>query len=264
MDLKVTVCIPTRLDNIDYLSELIESISNQTLLPEVILIVASGRDCNDLQNSINILKKRVSTNLNFEFIVSSKKGLAKARNIGIDHCKTNILIFGDDDDIWHRDKIKLVGNAINNNHPCLIKHYHNLSDGYKISSMPLKVKPYPNSFSVGFSNLIGGGSSISGSLEVFKALRFIDYTFCEDWDFWIRSFLAGINIIQIEKELVTYRVHNKRMTASFRKVYKYENKIRLKFLYKLFTVIIGIFFGFIKSTIATLIRNFILILRIFD
>ena len=158
----------------------------------------------------------------------------------------------------------MVGNAINNNHPCLIKHYHNTNDGNKIRSMPLKIKPFPNSFSVGFSNLIGGGSAISGSLEVFKAIRFIEYIYCEDWDFWIRSFLAGINIIQIDKELVTYRVHKKRMTASFRKVYKYENKIRLKFFFKLFFLLIGIFVGFVKSTIATLIRNLILIIRIFN
>ncbi len=263
LDLNITVCIPTRLDNIAYLSELIESISNQTLLPEVILIVASGRDRDDLQNSINILKKRVPSNLNFEFIVSSKKGLAQARNIGIDSCKTDILIFSDDDDIWHRDKIKLVGNAINNNHPCLIKHYHNLSYGNNIRSMPLKVKPFPNPFSVGYSNLIGGGSSISGSLEVFKAIRFTEYLYCEDWDFWIRSFLAGINIIQIDKELVTYRVHEKRMTSSFRKVYNYENKIRLKFLNKLFFLLIGIFIGFIKSTFAYFLRNLIYIFKIF-
>lgn len=263
MDLKITICIPTRLDNIDYFLELIASIENQTVLPNEIIIVASGRDPIDLKESIDILKKQLSKNLNFEFIVSSKKGLAQARNIGIDHCKTDILIFGDDDDIWHRDKVRLVGNAINKNHPCLIKHYHNSCDGNKIKSVPLKNKPSPNGFSVGFSNLIGGGSAISGSLEVFKAVRFFEYIYCEDWDFWIRSFLAGINIIQIDKELVTYRVHKKRMTASFLKVYRYENKIRLKFLNRLGLVLIGLAIGFIKSTLAILIRSIVLIFRKF-
>lgn len=254
MNNKVTVCIPTKLDNLDYLIDLIETIEKQTLLPNQILIIVSGRPLNELENSLKFLKTKISDNLNFEFIVSKKSGLSSARNLGIDNCKTEILIFADDDDLWHEDKVKLIFKTVQENKPCLVKHFHNSLKDKKLIPVPLKVKPKPNPFSVGFSNLIGGGSAISGSLDVFKVIKFSNYKNCEDWEFWIRSFLAGIKILQINKELVTYRIHENRMTSSFLSVYKFENIIRFKYLIKTSFFILGILAGFIKSTLRTFIR----------
>ena len=98
-------------------------------------------------------------------------------------------------------------------------------------------------------------------MNIFKAIKFADYSNCEDWEFWIRAFLADIKIVQINKELVTYRIHANRMTSSFKAVYKYENTIRLKFFIRSFLFIIGIIVGFLKSTIRTLIRTFLFYLR---
>ena len=261
MNLKATACIPSRLDNIDYLLDLIFSIESQTLLPDKLLIIASGRPLEEINQSVKVLKNRISPILNYDIFVSSSKGLSNARNIAIDICDTEIIIFGDDDDIWHKDRVKLIVEAIEKNSPCLIKHFHNSKKGEKILPVPSKVKSRPNPLSVGFSNLIGGGSSIAGSLSIFKVIKFADYSNCEDWEFWIRAFLADVKIVQINQELVTYRIHSHRMTSSFKAVYKYESIIRFKFFMKSLIFIIGIILGFVKSTIRTFIRTFILFLE---
>ena len=73
--------------------------------------------------------------------------------------------------------------------------------------MHFRYKPKPNYLMTGFSNFIGGGSSFCGSLSVFETLRFNDYRFSEDWDFWIRALLSEVKIIRIKKSLVSYRYH---------------------------------------------------------
>ena len=256
--MKTTVCIPTRLDNLNYLLELLKTIESQNVLPDKVLIVASGRPLPEIKKNLKTLKSKISSELNFEFITSTKSGLGNARNMGIDLCKTEIIIFGDDDDIWREDKIEKTLRAVEKGYPCLIKHFHNSIFENKIKPFPLKIKPKANSFSVGFSNLIGGGSSISGSTSVFRAIKFINYQYCEDWDFWIRSYLAGIKIVQISEELVTYRIHSKRMTKNLKKTYYFENLIRLKFLFKSILFLFGLIIGFLKSTLVILIRIMII------
>lgn len=254
--MKTTVCIPTRLDNLNYLLELLKSLESQNVLPDKILIVASGKPLKEIKENLKILKSEISSKLNLKFITSNISGLGNARNIGIDLCRTEILIFGDDDDIWRKDKIEKTLKHLEEGNPCLIKHFHNSIYENKITPSPLKIKPQANSFSVGFSNLIGGGSSISGSIEVFRAIKFKNYKYCEDWDFWIRSYLAGIKIVQINEELVTYRIHSRRMTKNLKMTYGYENKIRLKFLLKSILFFIGLIVGFLKSTLAFILRLF--------
>ena len=59
MNNKATVCIPSKLENIDFFLNLIKSIENQTLLPYQILIIVSGRPLNDIEASINFLKSKI-------------------------------------------------------------------------------------------------------------------------------------------------------------------------------------------------------------
>ena len=66
--MKTTVCIPTRLDNLNYLLELLKSIESQNVLPDKVLIVASGRPLPEIKKNLKTLKSKISSELNFEFI----------------------------------------------------------------------------------------------------------------------------------------------------------------------------------------------------
>ena len=249
MQKSITICIPTNLNNVDYFVELLRSIANQTMLPDYILIVLSGKNKTKriFEKLINNISELIPKNINPEFIILDSFGLSYARNIGINHCKTDILIFGDDDDLWDKNKIYLIHQTCLKNGICLIRHRFNNLIENKVKNSSNKYKLNSNIFLIGVANFAGGGSSLSGSTCIFKTIRFNENLFgCEDWDFWIRAYLIGVPIINIKKELVTYRVHSKRMTNSLITVSKYENMVRFRYLKKIFIFMIGLIVGFLR------------------
>ena len=68
--MKTTVCIPTTLYNLNYLLELLKSIEIQSVLPDKVLIIASGRPIHEINKDIEALKERISTKLSYEFITA--------------------------------------------------------------------------------------------------------------------------------------------------------------------------------------------------
>ena len=247
-----TVCIPTNLKNIKYLPELIESINNQTLLPQEIIIVINGtsRSKDDLEEILKDLRKKLKDKSNYRFIFSEIPGLSRARNVGIRECKSEIILFGDDDDVWHPNKIEKIVNTIKKNGKCLVKHAHNELHLNVKKSVPAKYKLTPTLFLVGIGNLAGGGSSLSGSIEIFNTIRFNEkMQSCEDWYFCIRALLSNCKIINIQDELVSYRDQPNRMTRNFSKMYRYETYIRFKIAKEILFFTFGLLIGFLKSSI---------------
>ena len=259
MPKSITVCIPSCLNNLEIFIELLLSISNQTMLPDQILVVVSGKDKTrkHFEKSIKELSKFLPKNLNTKFIISEKFGLSCARNIGIDNCKSDILIFGDDDDIWDKNKIYLIHQTILINGTCLVTHRFNNLVENKIKKASTKFKLQPNIFLTGISNYVGGGSSISGSTCIFKTLKFSENLYsCEDWDFWLRAYLISIPVLDIKKELVSYRVHQERMTRKLNTVFFYESLIRIIYLKNISLLMLGLILGFLKSLLKYLIKTF--------
>ena len=259
MKKSITICIPTGLNNIDFFIELLRSISNQTMLPDYILIILNGKNKTRkiFEKLISHVSKLIPKNINPKFIILDNYGLSYARNVGIDHCKTDIIIFGDDDDIWDKNKIYLLHQAFVKNGICLIRHRFNNLIENKVKNSSYKHKLNPNIFLIGVTNFAGGGSCLSGSTCIFKTLRFNETLFSsEDWDFWIRAYLIGVPILNIKKELVTYRIHSKRMTNSLITISKYENLVRFKYLKKIFIFMLGLIIGFLRILIKYILVIF--------
>ena len=83
MKKSITICIPTNLNNVDFFVELLRSIGNQTMLPDYILIVLSGKNKNRkiFEKLINHVSELIPKNINPEFIILDSFGLSYARNI---------------------------------------------------------------------------------------------------------------------------------------------------------------------------------------
>ena len=251
----ITVCIPTRLRDTKYFIELLLSISKQKMLPDETLIIVNDKNKTRemLLEIIENIVDEIPKNINHRFIVSDKGGLSIARNLGIDHCKNEILLFSDDDDIWHEEKISTIYDLISKNDTCLIRHRFNELHCNKIKKAPSRYKLEPNIFLVGIGNIVGGGSSFCGSTSIFKTLKFNEkLTSCEDWDFWIRAFLIDVPVINCKKELVSYRYHNEQMTKSFFNIFYFETFVRLKTSFVAVSLLSGLVLGFIKSLIRFL------------
>ncbi len=98
----ISVIIPN-YNNEKFISQCIESILNQTLLPDEIIVVD---DCST-DNSVNIIKKYEKEYPNIKGIYLLKnRGVSNARNTGIKEAKTEYLSFIDGDDYYY-SKYKL-------------------------------------------------------------------------------------------------------------------------------------------------------------
>lgn len=85
-------------ENPEFFKQSLDSVINQTVFPNEIVIVKDGKLTEDLDNIINFYSNKYNNLFN---IVSIEKnvGLGKALNIGMKACKNNIIARMDSDDI---------------------------------------------------------------------------------------------------------------------------------------------------------------------
>ncbi len=87
-----------------YIKEQLESIINQSIKPDFILVTDGGSN----DNTINICEEYLSKKtIRYEIITSkSKLGVKDNFEKGIKNCHTKYIFFSDQDDYWLPDKIK--------------------------------------------------------------------------------------------------------------------------------------------------------------
>ncbi|WP_334756876.1 glycosyltransferase family A protein [Nostoc sp.] len=106
-----------------YLSKAIESVINQTYPPDEILVV--NGDSTDSTAQIAKSYKNV------RYLHQQGKGLANARNTGIDNARGELIAFLDHDDYWTLDKLEVQ-----------INHFINSPDiQYSYANVKLFLEP---------------------------------------------------------------------------------------------------------------------------
>lgn len=114
MSKSITVVICTYNSSL-FIKKTISSIINQSLVPDKIIIV------DDNSNDLEILKKLIDKFKNqyfknIELISCTKnKGPGYNRNLAWSYCNSEFIAFCDDDDYWHKDKLKIQIKILNNN-----------------------------------------------------------------------------------------------------------------------------------------------------
>ncbi len=249
-----SVIIPS-LGRIKFLNDLLDSIYNQTILPqEVIILLDENKKCRKGEQLINTK--------NFcKIIFCNKLNLSQKRNFGSQIAKTKYLIFSDDDDLWKENKGELTIESLKNSQ-VVCHEYTKFGSFYQKPKfiMGKKRKFVELVYLLFASNIFGGGSAIASLREIVLAIPFNeDYEFCEDYDWWIKILLAEIKIEYLPVPLVKYRVHEKNMTSNFLKIFKYNRKIFNKLVYKSIILFLTFVVGYIKSCLKTLIKLFFLI-----
>tara|TARA_B100000989_G_scaffold291707_1_gene266554 strand:+ start:1933 stop:2712 length:780 start_codon:yes stop_codon:yes gene_type:complete len=241
-----TVIIPS-LGRINYLNELLQSIYNQTILPEEIIILLDRNNlCEDSEKLINQKK-------NCKVVFCNNLNLSQKRNYGAEITKTNYIIYSDDDDIWELNKGELTIKSLNTSQ-IVCHEYTKFGEIDQKPKFILGKNPrIINSKDLLFgSNIFGGGSGIAGRREIFLALPFDkNYLFCEDFYWWIKVVLAEIKIEYLPYPLVKYRTHKNNMTSNFLKIYFFNIKIFRNLIIKSSILFIASIYGFLKSTIKS-------------
>lgn len=115
-----------------YIVELLSSIMNQTRMPDEVII------CDDVStdNTVSIVKEFIRKNeLTNWFIISNENNIGWKRNFRnvVERCTGDIILFCDQDDIWHKDKLEVMCGIIEQNRDVkvLISNYYLLSQGSK-------------------------------------------------------------------------------------------------------------------------------------
>ncbi|SFZ92958.1 hypothetical protein SAMN05428642_1021098 [Flaviramulus basaltis] len=196
----VTVVIPCFNDG-DFIIEALNSILNQTLKAEKIIIVDDGSDIKTKKNLETIQYENV------EVVFQDNKGVCKARNVGIGLAKTEYILNLDADDYFELNFIEKAVEILNDNLNigvvgCFYKMLKNKKIGNKI------IKPLGGST----TNFLAKNNAMNCSMfrkKCWEQASGYDenmYNGYEDWDFWLSILKNGWLMYIIKEPLFIYRV----------------------------------------------------------
>lgn len=198
-------------DRSKYIDSTILSILSQTCSVDEIIIIESGS-----KSRYHFYSDQYAGNPLIKIFYMPDLSLGAARNATTTVSKSDILVFGDDDDIWKEDRVEEIVLHAGRDDPMVFVHYYDTisteDKGAKVlDKISVSVNKIHNNL---ISNKIGGGSSFAVRRETLKAIPF-DGTLkrAEDVDWWIRIIIAGTHVCVIDKVLVSYRVHSDRMSG---------------------------------------------------
>lgn len=107
------------------------SLNNQRYKDFEIILIDDG-STDGTNREINILKRKYD--LNYKIIVQCNKGVATARNVGIENASGEFITFLDADDIYDEYYLELLADSIQNNHVDLVMCQHEIVDSGSIVS----------------------------------------------------------------------------------------------------------------------------------
>ena len=218
--MNISVCIAT-YNGSSYILEQIYSILEQLNDDDEIIIVDDSSSDNTLQLLIGINDCRIKiyqNNRNFREIYTFSRAISLAKN--------DIIFLSDQDDVWIKDRVKLMKAKLLDSNSLLISTNHDLLflvDRAKFKMYPLKAID-SNKY---FMNVLGiflGKRDYFGCAMAFKKdLRDIILpipTYIESHDIWI-ALIGNImrSNIHLEIETLTRKIHSNNATKQNRKFY---------------------------------------------
>lgn len=192
-----------------YLKEALQSLADQTVLPDEIIIVSDGA----IDNSVEIAKdfKLGNPQLDIRIIEKKNGGLASARNAGVIESRSEYVFSFDSDDILRPDTIKVYKELAEPNTvvtlPLMAFGSENYTARPEIGSLEIFRKRnciYSNSlFPVKLWRLVGG-------FDESEVMRLG----LEDWLYWGECARAGAKFKTGDYVSLLWRRHPKSMSSS--------------------------------------------------
>lgn len=196
----VTVIIPCYNDG-KFIVEAVNSILNQTLKAEKIIIIDDGSEL----ETISILKTISQENI--EIVFQENKGVCNARNVGINLAKTTYILNLDADDYFEANFIEKAVEIFNNNlNIGVVGCFYRMFKGNVIDKEIIK----PLGGTV--KNFLVKNNGMSCSMfrkDCWEEVSGYDEKLIngyEDWDFWISILSHKWEMYIIKEELFNYRI----------------------------------------------------------
>lgn len=243
----------------EFLDKALNSIVNQTLTPNEVVVVLDGPITSELEKVI----KRYVNEFNYIRTVPLDKnvGLANALNEGLKFCNNNYVFRMDTDDIAVKTRCsKQLQYLLEKDLDILgsnIKEFTEQVSNVKVSKkMPLtqneiiKYAKYRNPFN--------HPSVLFKKDFIIKLGGYKDFPLFEDYELWIRAIQAGAKCANLDNDLVLMRgnlnMYKRRGGMKYlRYIFKFRNEIKKQ---KFISYRVFVFSTFSQSLVALLPNDF--------
>lgn len=228
---KISVLMPC-FNREQTLEETLQSIAAQTLEDFEVLAVDDG----STDDTAQILARWQETDPRFRFLPIPHAGIIPAMNTGLAAARSDLIARMDGDDLMHPTRLE--------------KQVAYLDAHPQVSLVSSFVAGFPaGSLRQGFQNYIDWLNSLATHEDICREI-FVESPLChptvayrkqivddlggyqemgwaEDYDLWLRMFLAGCTFAKVPEMLVEWREHPERLTRTDSR-YSLENFIRAK------------------------------------
>lgn len=213
------------------LCECLDSILDQTALPDEIVIVKDGPLTEELEN---VLKKYVTQNLNLYRFISlpENRGLGLALAAGVPQCRNELIARMDTDDVCRKDRFEIQLKEFGKDPDLDIcgSHISEFEDDINHIVAQRKV-PLGHAEIKEFQKRRDGFNHVTVMFKKSAVLKAGNYQSCmlmEDTYLWVNMFLAGCKAKNIDDFLVYVRIgkdmFERRGGLSYYKKYKQGRK----------------------------------------
>ena len=191
-------------DNPNYMKLALESILEQTLAPDEVIISVDGK-ITDIQG--DIIKSFGSNKIKIH-INKNNTGLGGSLRQGVINCKNELILRMDSDDISMPDRAeKMIGFIRTNNYDLVGSGIDEFDD--RLNKFKLYRKNVlKNINDIYFRNPINHPTVLFKKSSVIKAGNYIQLENFEDWYLWLRMKKAKFNIGNYPYSTLLYRVNN--------------------------------------------------------
>lgn len=170
------------------ISSTLVSCLDQSLTDFEIIVVDDGSDQGDVEQAcLLILNEFNNSGIQFRYFrLHKNSGVSYARNFGWDNALGSYVCFLDSDDIWHKDKLKVINYYIQELACTFLYHLH--TDNPSLTQTAFSPEDF-TARKVGISNLLLRNLA---QTSCFVVRRDINYRFsntmsyCEDYDLALR------------------------------------------------------------------------------
>jgi glycosyltransferase involved in cell wall biosynthesis len=201
----------------------IESVKEQTLKADEIIVVDDG----STDNTLDILKNFK----NIKILTQKNSGVSSARNRGIKEASCKWIAFLDSDDIWHKDKLKLQLEFHEQNPQILFSHTLEewIRDGKSVKQKKQHQKPKGFCFDENLNFCKIAPSTVMIEKKLLEKVGYFDESLevCEDYDLWLRV-LKKHEVGLIEKVLTTKYAGDEQLSFKYHSMDRWRIKALLK------------------------------------
>ena len=203
--MKYSVLMPVYIkDDCKTLEEAINSVFNQTILPDEFVIICDGDVSNSIKRVINKYKKKY-----FKIIRILKKkhsGLGLTLRAGVKMCSNELIARIDADDIWDYKKMEIQLKYLEEHKNVsllgtnVLEFLGDKSNVVSLVSLPSDYNDILNYSK--YRNPFRHSSLVYKQSEVLKCGNYRDYPYFEDYDLWLRMIINGCECFNLEDPLL--------------------------------------------------------------